>query len=267
MEKLKLWLIAAIGIGLVFGAVADISSYLGREPYAGPAARVLIVDNSLNRPIYMPQRQWRPHLGDVPSDVVHIPGGDPIPPLDTYTHVIISGSTASLVEPPDWVEREVSLVRQAVDAGLAVLGSCFGHQMLVFALSGSEFVARAATPEVGWIAVEMTAEDPLFVDLPNPWHAFAWHYDEVVSPPAPWRALGSSAAASVHVVRYGDAPVWGLQAHPETKPCTAKLLLFLDKLFFDWDSEEITTALRQRPRDDRIIGTLIERFLQAGPTD
>ena len=269
MRELKLYLLIAISLGLVAGIASDVIPYLQCGTPEPPSARVLIVDNSLNRPIYQPACQWRPLLGEVPADVVHIPSGEPIPPLGGYTHVIISGSTASLVDPPDWVATEVALVEEARDRGLAILGSCFGHQMLVYALSGPEFVQRAASPEVGWIAVEMSGEDPLFADLPNPWHAFAWHYDEVVSPPEPWRVLGSSSICGVHVIRYGDAPIWGLQSHPETKPCTAKSLLLLDKLFFDWDSEEICAALRQKPRDDEIIRVLMERFLAAGqrPTD
>ncbi|MBU0596343.1 type 1 glutamine amidotransferase [Candidatus Bipolaricaulota bacterium] len=265
MREPRLLLLVAIGIGLTIGAVSDVVSYVECGPPEPPSARILIVDNSLNRPIYVPEREWKPFLGDVPYDVVHVPGGEEIPPVDDYTHIIISGSTASLVDPPAWVAVEAELVTRAADRGLSILGSCFGHQMLVYALSGSEFVQRAAAPEIGWIEVEMTAEDWLFADSPNPWHAFAWHYDQVVDPPAPWRVLGRSTTCAVHVIRYGDAPIWGLQSHPETKSCTAKLLLFLDKLVFDWNSEEICAALLQKPRDDRIIGSVMERFLEGEP--
>lgn len=265
MRDTRLLLLVAIGIGLAIGAVSDVASTIECGPAGPPSARVLIVDNSLNRPIYAPEREWKRFLGDAPFDVVHIPGGDEIPPVNDYTHIIISGSTASLVDPPEWVAVEVEFVTQAADQGLAILGSCFGHQMLVYALSGSEYVQRAATPEVGWIEVEMTTGDWLFADAPNPWHAFAWHYDEVVDPPAPWRVLGRSSTCAVHVIRYGDAPIWGLQSHPETKPFTAKLLLLLDKLAFDWSSKEICAALFQKPQDDRIIGSVMERFLEYEP--
>jgi GMP synthase-like glutamine amidotransferase len=265
LRETRLLLLVAIGIGLAIGAVSDLVSHIESGPPEPPSARVLIVDNSLNRPIYAPERQWKPYLGGVPFDVVHVPGGEEIPPVGDYTHMIVSGSIASLVDPPEWVAAEVDLVTRAADEGLAILGSCFGHQMLVYALSGSEYVRRAAAPEVGWIEVEMTAEDWLFADLPDRWHAFAWHSDEVADPPEPWRVLGRSSTCDVHVIRYGDAPIWGLQSHPETKPFTAKLLLFLDKLAFDWGSEEICAALLQKPQDDRIIGSLIQRFLEAGP--
>ena len=261
MREPRVLLLFAIGIGLIVGTFVDIVSSIDVAPAGIPSTRVLLVDNSLNRPIYVPERQWASYLGDIPYDVVHIPGGDDIPPLGEYTHMIISGSTASLVEPPGWVAVEAELVRDAASSGVSILGSCFGHQMLVYSLSGSQYVQRAAAPEIGWIEIEMTEDEGLFADAPNPWHAFAWHSDEVVNPPAPWRVLGHSSACPVHVIRYGDAPIWGLQSHPETKPLGAKILLFLDLLVFDWGSEGIRAALLQAPRDDRILGSVMERFL------
>jgi GMP synthase-like glutamine amidotransferase len=265
VRELKLWLLIAIGVGLAVGVATNVSPYLECQPPGASPVRVLILDNSLNRPFYQPVRQWKRHLEGVPVDAVHMPSGEQVSSLDDYTHVIITGSTASLVDPPAWAREEAELVQQAADRGLAILGSCFGHQMLVYALSSEPgHVARAALPEVGWVAVEMSTEDPLFKGLPGPWHAFAWHYDEVVEPPPPWRALGSTSICDVAVIRYGDAPIWGLQLHPETTPCDAKSLLFLQRLFRDWRSKEIAAALRQKPQDDKIIGVIVERFLAAG---
>ena len=263
MRELKLWLLIAIGVGLAVGVATNLSPYLECRPLEPPSTRVLILDNSLNRPIYRPVQQWKRHLKGVPVNVVHMPSGERVSSLDDYTHVIITGSTASLVEPPAWAEAEAELVREAEKRGLAILGSCFGHQMLVYALSGSEHVARAESAEVGWVAVEMTGEDLLFADLPNPWHAFAWHYDEVVAPPDPWRLLGSTSICDIAVIRYGDSPIWGLQSHPESAPCDSKMLLLLQKVLRDWDSKEINAAPCQPPQDDKIIGVLVERFLSA----
>jgi len=264
MRELKLWLLIAIGVALAVGVATDLIPYLGNQPPEPPSARILILDNSLNRPVYRPVRQWKRYLDGVLVDSVHMPSAKHAPSLDGYTHVIITGSTASLVEPPEWVNAEVAVVQEAAERGLAILGSCFGHQMLVYALSGPEYVARAASAEVGWVAVEMSEDDPLFEDLPNPWHAFAWHYDEVVEPPLPWTVLGSTSTCDVHVIRYGDAPIWGLQSHPESTPCDAKTMLLLQKVFREWDSEAISAALCQTPHDDKIIDVLVARFLAAG---
>jgi len=262
MREFKLLLLVAIGVGLVAGIAADFVSHLGCQP--PESVRVLILDNSLNRPVYQPVRQWTRYVGGAPVDSVHMPSGEPAPPLDAYTHIIITGSSASLVEPPEWADVEAELVRQAAERGLAILGSCFGHQMLAYALAGPQHVVRAASAEVGWVRVEMSETDSLFEGLPNVWQAFAWHYDEVVDLPPPWRVLGSTSQCGIHVIRYGDAPIWGLQSHPETTPCEAKTLLLLQKLLRAWDFEEINPTLCQTPQDDNIIGTLVSNFLSLG---
>jgi len=66
------------------------------------------------------------------------------------------------------------------------------------------------------------------------------------------------------VIRHGDGPILGLQSHPETKPSAAQSLLFLQKVFRDWGSEEISAAFRQTPRDDEIIGVVVGKFLATG---
>ena len=261
MRDLRLWLLIAIGLGLVVGTGTDLVHHLGCPALEPSTVRVLLLDNSLNRPIYQPLHQWKRYLGDVPVDAVHMPSGERVESLDAYSHVILTGSTASLVDPPDWAETEADVVREAAALGLSILGSCFGHQMLVYALSGPEYVRRAAEPEIGWVAIEMSGDDRLFAGVPNPWHAFAWHYDEVVALPAPWRVLGSTALCDAAVIRFGDALIWGLQVHPETKPVEAKALLFLQKVFFDWRSQALCSALLQRPQDDKIIGNIVDRFL------
>ena len=47
-----------------------------------------------------------------------------------------------------WVGTEMQLVRDAADAGVALLGVCFGGQLLAQAFGGS--VARSPDPEIGW---------------------------------------------------------------------------------------------------------------------
>ena len=50
-----------------------------------------------------------------------------------------------------WVSAEMQLVRDAAEAGVALLGVCFGGQLLAQAFGGS--VARSSSPEIGWYDV------------------------------------------------------------------------------------------------------------------
>jgi len=262
MRELKLWLLFAVGLGFVVGVATDLIELLQPAPLE-PTARILLVDNSLHRPIYQPEKQWMRYLEGLPVDSWHAPSGDTVESLEQYTHIIITGSTASLVEPPAWADAEADLVRQAADLGLSILGSCFGHQMLVYALSGPEYVVQAASPEIGWVSVEMVASDPLFEGVSSPWWTFAWHSDEVTGLPDPWIVLGRTSLCDSAIIRFGQMPIWGLQVHPETRPIEAKSLMLL-QLCQAGSSPELCAALLQRPADDRALDVVMERFLSSG---
>jgi len=225
--------------------------------------RILILDGAIDRSAYHPVEQWARYFDGVAFDAVHLPSNEPVPALDRYTHVLVTGSEASIVEREAWYDVEANIVRDAVDRGLAVLGSCFGHQMLVRALSGPEYVRRAPSPELGWVAIDILGADPLFANLPNPWHAFAVHFDEVVAPPAPWRVLAVNDVCSVQAIRYGDLPVWGIQPHPEIDADDAKLLMESAVEKLPEFAQQIRQAMAAPVRDDRTTPHLIDAFLKS----
>jgi len=225
--------------------------------------RVLILDGSIWPDLYRPTEHWRVLLRGVAFESAHLPSGGTVPDLAGFTHVIVTGSEASIIRPEPWFEVEADAVRRAAKAGLPILGSCFGHQMLARALSDERRVAASPTPEIGWIPIEVTARDPLLDGLPNPVWMFASHFDEVRDPPAPWRVLARSAACAVHAMRFGDAPIWGIQAHPEITPSDARILMegFAGKQ--PDQAPLIRPALAAPPRDDRAAGEIVRRFLEA----
>jgi len=225
--------------------------------------RILIVDASLDHTAYWPVQQWIPYLGGAPADAVHLPSTSAVPSLSRYTHILLTGSEATFEEPAPWFELEADLVRDAVDRDLAVLGSCFGHQMLVWALSGPQSVRRAQCPELGWVSIEILGKDQLLDDLPNPWHAFAFHLDEVIAPPSPWRVLAKNDACSVQAIRYGDQRVWGIQPHPETDPPEARRLMEMALRQAPDRAEEIRRAMSQPVCDDAVTAQLVDSFLQS----
>lgn len=103
-----------------------------------------------------------------------------------------------------WVAGEAEMLRDALDAGIGVLGVCFGGQLLAHALGGA--VTRSTRPEIGWCDVH--SDNPALVP-PGPW--FQWHFDRLTVPPG-----------AVEVARNASAPqafvrgrAMGLQFHPE----------------------------------------------------
>jgi len=223
--------------------------------------RLLVVGNSMHPLIFRPWSPWRPLLGGIPFDIVNAPRALRLPDIRGYSHLLLTGSEASLLGSYDWCEREADLVRQAVSRGIPVFGSCFGHQMLVHALSGARHVERSANPEIGWTHVEMSQDDPLFAGIPARWSSFVYHLDEVVDPPAPWRVIGASPRCATHVLRYGDHPVWGIQAHPEIALRRARLILRVTALRGMKSIGGTARALRDAPPSNNVAERLIANFL------
>lgn len=206
------------------------------------------------------------HFGKVSFDAIHVPSGEQIPPLDRYSHILLTSSEASFRHPESWFEVEADLVRHAVDLGCAILGSGFGHQMLAWALSGPEFVRPARIPELGWVSINIVETDKLLAGLPNPWHAYTSHNDEVVLPPNPWRILASNRACAVQVMRYGDQSVWGIQPHPEILPDEAKAQMESGIEAYPRYAQQIRQAKIESPvRHDDVAQQLIAAFLKCRP--
>ena len=133
---------------------------------------------------------------------------------------------------------------------------------LARALSGDRHVARAAKPEVGWIELEVIASDSLYADVAPRHRVFASHFDEVREPPAPWRVLARSAGCAVQAMRFGDAPIWGIQAHPEITPRDARILIEGFLRYAPQLAPVMRPALEAEPRDDGTALPIVRRFLE-----
>jgi GMP synthase-like glutamine amidotransferase len=136
-----------------------------------------------------------------------------------------------------WVGAETKLVRDAADAGVALLGVCFGGQLLAHAFGGS--VARSATPEIGWHDVTTDRADLV---PGGPW--FQWHFDRWTLPPGATEIARTANSSQAFVLGRALA----LQFHPEID---LKLLdLWLES---DRDGEVVSAGLSHDELRDRTI--------------
>lgn len=222
---------------------------------------VAIVDNSVIPEIYRPVEHWRRHL-DVPWQAFTAREGS-LPDPAAFSHIILTGSEASILEREPWVDAEAAMVREAVAAGSAVLGSCWGHQLIAFALAGDGRVRRAARPEIGWIPIRLESSSALLGPAGTTAFTFSSHYDEVFDLPDGFAVLASSEGCAVQAFRVGNKPVWGLQCHPEIDVSTGQRFI-RDLIGCGFKGREaLLEARAQTPRDSGLIRGIVRAFLEA----
>lgn len=131
-------------------------------------------------------------------------GGEPEPDPGDYDLLIIMGSPESAYDDTvPWLAPELAFTGAAVDRGLAVLGVCFGGQLLARYLGGT--VRPAVRAEYGFTNV---ASDDAELVPGGPWMQF--HSDSFV-PPAGTEIARNGAGSQA----FASGKVLGVQFHPE----------------------------------------------------
>ncbi len=144
------------------------------------------------------------------GDRLHIhlvPDDGPFPALDGVDHIVVLGAANSVNEQGPafaWIAAELEWLRRADEAGVPVLGICFGAQALCAAFGGR--VEAMPRHEIGWQLATPAEGSPI---EPGPWLEF--HGDRCLLPPQA-RVLARSDMA---VQAFTIGPHLGVQFHPE----------------------------------------------------
>jgi GMP synthase-like glutamine amidotransferase len=150
---------------------------------------------------------------------VHMfPVGGPLPALDGIDHVVVLGATCSVYDDGPagaWIAEELAWLRRADEAGVPVLGICFGAQALAAAFGGQ--VKAAARKEIGWTVIDSLDHGLI---PPGPWLEF--HGDRCLPP----RQAKLLARNDVGAQAFSIGRHLAVQFHPEVDG--AQLSLWLD---------------------------------------
>lgn len=133
------------------------------------------------------------------------------PDLEQFDGVVLSGSTASVYDDAyaDWLEPAAAVTREAREAGVPLLGICFGHQLVHDALGGTvEPDHRRST------FVQMDHNGAGVLDEVAP-TVPALHADVVTEPAPGLEAVGRTDYDDQFCSRDPEAPLWTVQFHPE----------------------------------------------------
>ncbi|WP_119069110.1 glutamine-hydrolyzing GMP synthase [Aggregatilinea lenta] len=125
-----------------------------------------------------------------------------------FRGVILSGGAASVYDPgaprlPGWV----------LDAGVPVLGICYGMQLLTQALGGT--VAPSASREYGKTEIRIDCAEGLLAGLDAAQTVWMSHGDRLERPAEGFAPLASSDNAPFAAVGNVARGLYGVQFHPE----------------------------------------------------
>jgi anthranilate synthase component 2 len=135
----------------------------------------------------------------------------------TANEAVSSGADGILISPgpgaPENAGISVALAAVCVERRHPLLGVCLGHQAIALACGST---VERTHPVHGKVANVRHDGSGLFAGLPSPFAATRYHSLAVPEPRPPLVANAWSDDGTVMAMRHSDAPVHGIQFHPES---------------------------------------------------
>ena len=208
--------------------------------------RVLVVDNYDSFVYNLVQ-----YLGQLGAETVvlrndEVSGKD----VDGYDGVLLSPGPGT----PEDAGASVELVSVCEDKGVPLLGVCLGHQAI--AVAHGAVVERAPELLHGKTSEVEHEHAGVLHPLPSPFTATRYHSLAVVEHTLPpeLQVTGRTSAGVVMALRHRDAPIEGVQFHPESVLTQGGHLLLAAWLMQcgDTSAVDLAPALAQRVEDKRL---------------
>ena len=147
------------------------------------------------------------------------PSETPASDLAGRKGVIISGGPSSVYDP-----GSPTIDPQLLQAGIPVLGICYGQQLMAHILGGR--VQKGDRGEYGFAQFDLKHADGLLKGIVGRQQVWMSHRDAVQSPPEGFDVLGSTATCTVAAMASPARGLYAVQFHPEVAhtPCGTQIL-------------------------------------------
>ncbi|UYG00809.1 glutamine amidotransferase [Halomonas sp. GD1P12] len=182
------------------------------------------------------------------------------PELDGLDAIVITGSNSMISDAEPWSEALKPWLRAARARDIAMLGVCYGHQLMAEAFGG-EGGDHPNGREAGTFEIERNEAsnaDPLFSQLPTRFMAHLTHGQTVLKAPEDGVVLAYNDHDHHQAIRYGTR-LWSVQFHPEFNADILRAYLerVKDALIDQGDDvSELINRIRETPE----ASSLLERF-------
>lgn len=170
--------------------------------------------------------------------------------------IILSGGPESVTE-----AGSPRAPQYVFDAGVPVLGVCYGMQTMAEQLGGK--VASSTEREFGYAAVEISNGNPLFAGLELSQDVWMSHGDKVVELPTSFKQIGQTNTCPFAAMADEARGFYGVQFHPEVTH-TQNGLKMLENFILSicgcerlWTAESIIddaiARIKEQVGDDEVI--------------
>ena len=188
----------------------------------------------------------------IPFEVVRIDAGEPVPgQLDDVSALVFMGGSMSVNDDLPWIRQELSLIQQAAQQGLPMLGHCLGGQLISKGLGG--VIGKNPVKEIGWLPVSKIpgALSEQWLDgLPDVNLLFHWHGESFSIPQGATAILQSAHCAHQGFVKDN---ILALQCHVEM---TAEMV----SEWVDRYAQELSAASATVQTPEQILNDLENRI-------
>jgi GMP synthase (glutamine-hydrolysing) len=199
-------------------------------------------------------------MNEAETRVIDAAHGEALPPVAACAGVVITGSHAMVTEAHPWSVRVARWLPAALEAGVPILGICYGHQMLAQSMGG-QVGFHPEGKEAGNVEIHLGAagpEDALFRSFPRRFQAHAAHAQTVLRLPPGAVLLAGNAHEPHHAFRLGDR-AWGVQFHPEFSAAVMRAYVRAERTILAAAGYDVP-ALLETIRDTPVAARVLERF-------